>query len=61
MKAPRFMTEYASHMKKKSAADDALSAMTITDAQRKIDGAVKAYQHGFITLTEAMDKIGHTI
>ena len=61
MKAPKFMTEYANHMKKMISADLALSYMTITDAYRKIDAAVESYQRGFITLTEAMDTIGHAL
>jgi len=55
------MTEYASHMKKMISADLALSDTTITDAYRRIDAAVESYQRGFITLTEAMDTIGHAL
>lgn len=61
MKAPRFMTEYASFIKK--AINDTQSADSTTKqlAVGRVDRIVRDYKNGMLCLVDAMDSIGSVL
>lgn len=61
MNAPRFMKEYAAYTKRIILASESLDTKEKKNACFYLDGYVSAYEHGMLTLNDAMDAIGNSI
>ena len=58
LKIPRFMKEYASYMRRKLEENPLLHEKTKKEWLSGIDDALSLYKQGFISVWEAMSKIG---